>query len=152
MKQSSSRPWFLNGLAEVSSGDRSRLEFQLTRLITGAVPKFPAQCKDFTAGSEFWPRRSEILTELKTCGKIGTQLGLDPACRSANSQGFMPKESFTCVMCGTQFGPTDQEPDECPICNDDRQHVPAGPRQEFPLKVSASYTDPCFLQGSRFIF
>jgi hypothetical protein len=27
------------------------------------------------------------------------------------------------VMCGTQFGPTDQEPNECPICNDDRQYV-----------------------------
>jgi hypothetical protein len=35
----------------------------------------------------------------------------------------MPKESFICVMCGTQFGPADQEPNECPICNDDRQYV-----------------------------
>jgi hypothetical protein len=35
----------------------------------------------------------------------------------------MTRECFICVTCGTQFGPTDQEPNECPICNDERQYV-----------------------------
>ena len=34
--------------------------------------------------------------------------------------------NFMCVTCGTQFGPADQEPNECPICNDERQYVRHG--------------------------
>ena len=28
-----------------------------------------------------------------------------------------------CVTCGTQFPPTDQPPERCPICEDERQYV-----------------------------
>ena len=47
-EQDSSSSVFLDGLAEVSSEDPSRSEFQLTRSVAGAVPKFPVRCKDFT--------------------------------------------------------------------------------------------------------
>jgi hypothetical protein len=35
----------------------------------------------------------------------------------------MTTEYFICVTCGTQFGPADQPPDQCPICSDERQYV-----------------------------
>jgi hypothetical protein len=31
---------------------------------------------------------------------------------------------FVCATCGTQFGATEAEPPECPICTDPRQYVP----------------------------
>jgi hypothetical protein len=31
--------------------------------------------------------------------------------------------SFICVTCGTQYAPTTQPPEVCPVCVDDRQHV-----------------------------
>lgn len=33
--------------------------------------------------------------------------------------------NFMCATCGTQFGATTREPDGCPICEDERQYVPA---------------------------
>jgi hypothetical protein len=33
--------------------------------------------------------------------------------------------AFICVTCGTQFAPTDTPPPACPICEDERQFVPA---------------------------
>lgn len=30
---------------------------------------------------------------------------------------------FICVTCGTQFAPTSEEPEHCPICEDERQYV-----------------------------
>lgn len=36
-------------------------------------------------------------------------------------------KSFICTTCGTQFAPTESEPEHCPICEDERQYVnPAG--------------------------
>lgn len=32
--------------------------------------------------------------------------------------------TFICITCGTQFAPTDSPPDQCPICEDQRQYVP----------------------------
>ncbi|MBP2498301.1 hypothetical protein ABID82_005192 [Methylobacterium sp. PvP062] len=32
---------------------------------------------------------------------------------------------FICVTCGTQFAPSEKAPDDCPICLDERQYVPA---------------------------
>ena len=32
-------------------------------------------------------------------------------------------DTFICVTCGTQFPPSEREPDECPICLDERQYV-----------------------------
>ncbi len=32
-------------------------------------------------------------------------------------------KAFICVTCGTQFSPSDEPPDECPICLDERQYV-----------------------------
>ncbi len=34
-------------------------------------------------------------------------------------------ECWICVTCGTQFAPSEKAPDACPICNDERQYVPA---------------------------
>jgi glyoxylase-like metal-dependent hydrolase (beta-lactamase superfamily II) len=31
-----------------------------------------------------------------------------------------------CATCGTQFGPSDAEPDRCPICEDERQYIGQG--------------------------
>jgi len=36
----------------------------------------------------------------------------------------MPR--FICVTCGTQFSDSTQPPSACPICEDERQYVPAG--------------------------
>jgi hypothetical protein len=33
--------------------------------------------------------------------------------------------AFICTTCGTQFTPSERPPDECPICTDERQYVPA---------------------------
>jgi glyoxylase-like metal-dependent hydrolase (beta-lactamase superfamily II) len=35
-------------------------------------------------------------------------------------------EHFTCVTCGTQFPASDQPPESCPVCTDERQHVGLG--------------------------
>src|SRR3954470_22985734 len=36
---------------------------------------------------------------------------------------------FICATCGTQFAPTEREPDGCPVCRDERQYVgPDGQR------------------------
>lgn len=35
-------------------------------------------------------------------------------------------QCFICTTCGTQFAPTDGPPPACPICQDERQHVPPG--------------------------
>ena len=32
-------------------------------------------------------------------------------------------EAFICVTCGTEFPPSEDEPDRCPICLDERQYV-----------------------------
>ena len=37
--------------------------------------------------------------------------------------------SFLCKTCGTQFPETDEPPRECPICEDERQYVPAEGQQ-----------------------
>jgi len=37
--------------------------------------------------------------------------------------------SFLCKTCGTQFPDSDAPPSECPICEDERQYVPAGGQQ-----------------------
>src|ERR1041385_4481408 len=31
--------------------------------------------------------------------------------------------NFICVTCGTQFAESDQPPDRCPICEDERQYI-----------------------------
>jgi glyoxylase-like metal-dependent hydrolase (beta-lactamase superfamily II) len=33
--------------------------------------------------------------------------------------------AFHCVTCGAQFTPSDAPPDNCPVCDDQRQYVPA---------------------------
>ncbi len=37
--------------------------------------------------------------------------------------------AFICVTCGTQFSPSNEPPDECPICLDERQYVGYGGQQ-----------------------
>lgn len=37
--------------------------------------------------------------------------------------------SFICVTCGTGFPPSDREPANCPICEDERQYVPLAGQQ-----------------------
>src|ERR671935_1572584 len=32
-------------------------------------------------------------------------------------------DAFICVTCGTQFPPSEDEPERCPICEDERQYV-----------------------------
>ncbi len=32
-------------------------------------------------------------------------------------------EAYICVTCGTQFNPSEKEPDACPICQDERQYI-----------------------------
>jgi hypothetical protein len=44
-------------------------------------------------------------------------------------------QSFICTTCGTQFAPTEQAPDACPICQDERQHVPPGGQQWTTLEA-----------------
>ena len=44
-------------------------------------------------------------------------------------------KNFICTTCGTQFAATDQEPDQCPICEDERQYVPAGGQQWTTLEM-----------------
>jgi hypothetical protein len=34
--------------------------------------------------------------------------------------------AYLCATCGTQFAPSDSPPPECPVCEDERQWVPAG--------------------------
>jgi hypothetical protein len=36
------------------------------------------------------------------------------------------RHGFICIACGTQFAPSEVAPPSCPICEDDRQFVPAG--------------------------
>jgi glyoxylase-like metal-dependent hydrolase (beta-lactamase superfamily II) len=36
---------------------------------------------------------------------------------------------FLCVTCGTQFAPTQAPPPRCPVCEDERQYVPAQGQQ-----------------------
>jgi len=38
-------------------------------------------------------------------------------------------KSFLCVACGTQFPPAATAPKHCPICEDDRQYIPASGQQ-----------------------
>jgi glyoxylase-like metal-dependent hydrolase (beta-lactamase superfamily II) len=38
----------------------------------------------------------------------------------------MTSTCFICVTCGTQFGPSQSEPDRCPICEDERQYIGHG--------------------------
>ena len=33
--------------------------------------------------------------------------------------------AYICDTCATQFAPTDQPPARCPICDEERQYVPA---------------------------
>ena len=33
--------------------------------------------------------------------------------------------AFICIACGTQYPPSDQPPPQCPVCEDERQFVPA---------------------------
>jgi glyoxylase-like metal-dependent hydrolase (beta-lactamase superfamily II) len=42
----------------------------------------------------------------------------------SDKEYFMP--NYICVTCGTQFAGTDSPPDQCPICEDERQYVPPG--------------------------
>lgn len=37
--------------------------------------------------------------------------------------------AFICVTCGSQFTPSEQAPPRCPVCDDERQFVPAGGQQ-----------------------
>jgi hypothetical protein len=37
--------------------------------------------------------------------------------------------TFVCKACGTQYPPADGPPDACPICEDERQYIPAGEGQ-----------------------
>lgn len=37
--------------------------------------------------------------------------------------------SFLCLTCGTQYPPQATPPDNCPICDDDRQYLPPGGQQ-----------------------
>ena len=38
-------------------------------------------------------------------------------------------EAYICVTCGTQFAASDQPPEHCPICEDERQYLPSGDQQ-----------------------
>jgi hypothetical protein len=46
----------------------------------------------------------------------------------------MMMKHYICVTCGTQFAQSEQEPESCPVCEDERQYVPAGGQQWTTLK------------------
>ncbi len=58
---------------------------------------------------------------LKHSAAAVTALGV-----SASAIGADAMKHHICVTCGTQFAPTAQEPDGCPICRDERQYVGHG--------------------------
>lgn len=41
-----------------------------------------------------------------------------------------PLTPFTCITCGTQFAPSQQPPKRCDICDEERQFVGEGGKQE----------------------
>ncbi|MFC7052547.1 MBL fold metallo-hydrolase [Hansschlegelia quercus] len=43
-------------------------------------------------------------------------------------------EAFICTTCGTQFSPTETAPESCPICEEERQFVPASGQNWTTLK------------------
>jgi hypothetical protein len=50
-------------------------------------------------------------------------------------------ESKICNACGTQFPPSRENPDRCPICEDDRQYVPdIGQTWSSPVELMANHT------------
>jgi len=40
-----------------------------------------------------------------------------------NLNEYVAMSNFICTTCGTQFDETDQPPNECSICTDERQYV-----------------------------
>jgi hypothetical protein len=77
-------------------------------------------------------------------------------------------QAFICVTCGTQFPPSERQPDACPICLDERQYVGLG-GQEWTTMVELARehtnrveqvepglhgigTEPSFAIGQRALF
>ena len=38
--------------------------------------------------------------------------------------------AFICSTCGTQYPPSDAAPAHCPVCEDERQHIPPGKHRQ----------------------
>jgi hypothetical protein len=64
------------------------------------------------------PHRQTRRTFLKH-STAGVALGLT----GSSAAGAPAMTHFICVTCGTQFAATEKEPDNCPICRDERQYV-----------------------------
>jgi len=52
--------------------------------------------------------------------------------------------AFICETCGSQFAPSEQPPPACPICQDERQYVPAGGQAWTTLDVLARRYFNCY--------
>jgi glyoxylase-like metal-dependent hydrolase (beta-lactamase superfamily II) len=77
----------------------------------------------------------------------------------------MPPHAYICITCGTQYPPSEAEPAQCPICEDDRQYINPGGQQWTTLDtmqgahtnrftrvtagVTALVTQPTFAIGQR---
>ena len=48
---------------------------------------------------------------------------------------------YICKTCGTQFAATDQPPEGCPICQDERQYIGPNGQQCYRLTPPASCTN-----------
>lgn len=47
----------------------------------------------------------------------------------------MSEAAYLCVTCGTQYPPSEREPEHCPICEDDRQYLPPQGQQWTTLEA-----------------
>jgi len=54
--------------------------------------------------------------------------------------------AFICTTCGTQFTPSERPPDECPVCTDERQYVPASGQSWTTLEALGKGHFNCFRQ------
>src|SRR6185437_11497722 len=46
--------------------------------------------------------------------------------------------SYLCTACGTEFPPAEAPPERCPICQDERQYVPAAGQSWVKLEAFAA--------------
>jgi hypothetical protein len=57
--------------------------------------------------------------------------------------------AFICSTCGSQFAPSESAPPSCPICDDDRQYVPASGQAWTTHEALARSHFNCFRQHGR---
>jgi hypothetical protein len=61
----------------------------------------------------------------------------------------MPTMTHLCVTCGTQYPPADNQPEHCPICEDERQYVGLQGQQWITLeKLQQTHRNSLFQEGN----